>query len=171
MRTSFAVLAVTAMLILAVNAVVGFYLGGMAADDGRRAEWFARHFIVSIGAMLYTTFVQVLAFTYFIVHARMARDAAESAGLPGDDVAAIVRLRRLSVRWLLCGVLPLLATGVVGTRVSLPTDAGQNVGSTLHMIAALVALGANAIALTMQWNLMERNGQITERIYASLPPA
>lgn len=164
MRASFAILAVTALLLLAVNAAVGLTLSGQPADGPERAAWFGKHYLLSIGAMLFIAFVHAVAYTYFIACARMARDAVDAAGMPAGGLVEIVTLRKQSLRWLLGGVLLLLAAGLLGACASLP---GSVVGAG-HMTVAMAAIILNALGFLRQYELIGKNVRLTDELYGNL---
>src|SRR5437588_12683395 len=111
MRISFSILACTASLLLFVALATGFVSPSTAAE---REIYSAKHVLAGVCTMLFACFVHVLAFTYFVVCARMAKEAVQSAGLERAGYEQINRLKRRAIGWLLVGVVPLLAAGVLG---------------------------------------------------------
>src|SRR4051812_587585 len=113
MRISFAILAATATLLLAVVFVLGLMLEAWSGSEARDVLY-AKHVIAGVGGMLFVCFVHVVAYTYFVVYARMAKDAVDTAGLEPGGYLEIVELKRRAVRWLVAGIVPLMASGISG---------------------------------------------------------
>lgn len=163
MRASFAILALTGVLMLVVTFVYGLAQPSDAvAFDIHRAK----HVILAVVTILYVCFVHVLAYTYFVVCARMAKDAVDKAGLCPDGYQLFVAVKRHSIRWLAGGVIILLVATVLGALAAPPASVHAN----WHLAAAIIALLVNPLGFFFEFQLITRNTILTEQLYASLPP-
>lgn len=166
MQRSFAILALTDVVLLIGTAVLGMYGAHAPSDEAAWTQAYLRHFAAAVVAMLFTCFVHVLAFTYFVVFSRMAGDAVAVAGGMRETFDAIVGLKRRAIRWLVLGFGAMLLTGITGVITSRTPFAN---GVPFHLAAAWLAVAANAMALFGEYGLIRQNAAITERLFAALP--
>lgn len=174
MRLSFLILAVTDWLLMAVTVSLGLFVGGALGTSLQSDGLVVRHFLLALGTMLFTCFVHVLTFTYFVVFSRMAKEAAEHARQRPADYVIVADLKRRAARWLLLGVGSVILAGATG-----PLVAGAGSTSLIwHMCLGLAALAANTIAFAAEYALIRRNTQLTDELYgpgadlaAAQPPA
>lgn len=161
MRLSFLILAVTDWLLMAVTVSLGLFVGGALGTALQSEGLIVRHFLLALGTMLFTCFVHVLTFTYFVVFARMAREAVAYARLRPADCQIVANLRRRAARWLLLGVGSVLLAGATG-----PLVAGAGSSSLIwHMCLGFAALAANTVAFAAEYALIRRNTQLTDELY------
>lgn len=151
MKASFLLLAAAALSLMTLTAVVGLTVDG---TDG-----FVRHFLLGVMTVLFTCFVHVLAYGFFVVQTKIARQAVEtfgsSAGLAEDVLALKHRVMRLSG----AGIAAILATVFLGAAVE------THVPSSIHMVAAIGTIALTAVVFSRQFTLIQQCGWTFHRAF------
>jgi hypothetical protein len=152
-------LAVSDLLLVVIQAILGLSSGVVAADV---------HVMLGVLTLLFTCFVQVLVFTYFTVTGKMM---SQMVLLRRADTSAILRAKYLKTQ-----VTRRLAALVLAAVFATATGAMQWRGygpSRLHLAAAALATGAHAWILLRQYSLVVENASIFSAVLRdySQPPS
>lgn len=156
MRLIFAILALTDLLLLGVTAVVGL----MVEHD----RWFFQHFALGVLSGIYTCFVHVVAFTYFVVVLKIVRQAVLDGSAPAAVAEEFARDKSLALRFAMVAVLATLITVGLGALVTEPSYAAAwGVSTGWHLIAAFGFVGINLIAFAAHFAAIDRSTARFER--------
>ena len=169
MKNAFIGLAVADLLVLTVAAVLGW-----VTDGSERL--FALHFGLGLFGAIYTVFVHVVAYVYFIVCGKIVSEAVERAGLDGalDDRARVLKAR--TFRFVLLGIVTIIATAILGARIAAvgispqgdPDIVRRAAGQTIHLLCAVLTLMVQPIVMTIVYHNIEAQVELTANALAAL---
>lgn len=146
---------------MGVTLVLGLMLGGHPPAGDWPEPLFTKHVLLGIATMLFTCFVQVIGFTYFVVQGRMAADAKAAGVVSHDGLVAMARLKRRALRFLLLGIGTALLTAVTGALATRE----PSIRGIWHLPTALAAIAGNAVAFFVQQGLIAECGPLVDRLY------
>jgi len=146
MKPSFVMLAVADLLLLGLTAVTGLMVSG--------TEGFSRHFLLGGLAGLFTCFVHVVFFVYFVVQHKVVTQACL---LDGIDRGFVLRISALKLRALgasMGGIVSILVVIALGAAIDIlvPPQA--------HLCAAFAAIAVNGAMFVYEYTLLLRYGDI-----------
>jgi len=136
--------------------LLGAVLVGLKVVDQR---WLGPHLGLALFGSVLTALVHVVTFTYFTVTGKAVRQAVALAHLDDGLLREVQRFKKGVTRCLAGGMLPLIATIALGADV-LRNPAHHD----YHLVAALVALGANIAAFAAEFQLIRQNQSLVERV-------
>jgi len=143
MLTVFLIFALSDLALMAIATGLGFTV----VDDA----YFARHFLLGLMTGLYTCFVHIVTFMYFVVCEKIIRQAVLSGQLTPEAQITATTLKSRAVRASLSGIASILLVigfgGAIGTYVS----------PSIHRDTAFASLAINAAAFAWQFSLIRRN--------------
>ncbi len=169
MKNAFLGLAVADLLVLTAAAVLGW------VTDGKQ-RLFALHFGMGLFAAIYTVFMHVVAYVYFIVCGKIVAEAVERAGLDPalDDRAGVLKTR--TFRFALLGIVTIIATAILGARIAAvglspqgdPDMSRRAAGQTIHLLCAVLTLMVQPIVMTIVYHNIESQVELTADALAAL---
>ena len=150
MARVFACLALCNVMLLAGTAMAGVLRTGGASD---------RHILLAVIALIFTCFLQVLAFTYFTVTGKMIAQMIHLARLDNAKLNKVRQFKRSITRWLgLCVMIVVLVAATGGT---LWRGGG---GSAWHVIAGLSLLGVYFLVVYHEFAAIVMNAQFFDAV-------
>lgn len=123
------------------------------------AQNFARHFLLGILAALFTCFVHVLVFVYFMVQDKIVKQSILHHGLDVSFAAIVDRLKARALKLAMLGVASMILTTALGAADGTATASGA------HFYAALGAIVLNAILFARQDAVIRENGELFMRAF------
>lgn len=140
MKISFALFAIADLLLLGLTAVMGLMV---EAQTG-----YTRHVLLGVLAGMFTCFVHVVIFMYFVVQEKIITQSIQHHNLDAAFSNRIKRMKSLALRFSMGGVATILITAGLGAAI----DTGIPVGA--HQIAAFSAMAIEAIVFYSQLALL-----------------
>ncbi len=140
MKPSYALLASANLLLLALTAACGFLVDGQSG-------W-PRHFLLGVLSGLFTCFVHVIFFTYFMVQEKIFAQAILHHDLDPSHHARVRAHKLRALLLSLAGILTILATSGLGAAV------GIYVPTAVHSAAALAGMATSAVVFYAQYALL-----------------
>lgn len=154
MRKSFVILAVAAVLVLCTT----FYLGmSVTAED---AAGYTRHTLMGILAGLFTCFVHIVAFMYFVVCEKIVRQSVLSGQLAAEHFDRAQRLKGRAIKASMMGIGLMLLTTLAGGAAVAGSD------PRYHYISAIVTLAGTLIVFMRQFVLIDEGARNFEEAFA-----
>jgi len=152
MKASYLLLSISDLLLMVLTAGVGLMVGG---HEGL----FARHFLLGVLTALYTCFVHIVLFMYFVVQEKIVTQSILHHAL---DAAYSPRVQAIKGR-----ALKLSALGIVSILVTVGLGAaiGIAAGPTAHLVAAFAALLVNAVVFYLQYVLIVEYGGVSRAAF------
>jgi hypothetical protein len=140
MKSSFLLLVVADMLLLGLTAMTGLLISGTAG--------FSRHFLLGVLAALFTSFVHIVLFMYFVVQDKIMKQACLGGGLDRGFAARTEALKSRALRACVGGILSILVVVTFGAAVGIvaPPEA--------HLVAAFLGIAVNAGIFAYQYSLL-----------------
>ncbi|HWL95527.1 MAG TPA: hypothetical protein VNT79_18560 [Phycisphaerae bacterium] len=141
MKISHALFAVVDLLLLALTAGIGFQVEGTTG--------YTRHVLLGVLAALFTCFVHVVLFMYFVVQEKIVAQAILHHGLAGEFGGPVRRLKSRALRWSMSGIGMILVTSALGSGL----DSAFSV--RIHLAAAFAAIFVEGVAFYFQFLLLD----------------
>lgn len=141
MKQSYWLLAGTTLTLLALTAVTGLMVDG-------ETGW-SRHFLLGLMACIFTCFVHVIFFVYFIVQEKIVAQAVQQGDIDAASVTAVQALKSRALRLAMIGIASIIVTGGLGAAI------GILVPAEVHLIASLAAVSANGVVFFLQLTLLD----------------
>ena len=169
MKQAFLGLAVADVLVLGAAAAMGWI-----TDGGERL--FVFHFALGLFGAIYTVFLHVVAYLYFIVASKIVTEAVERAGSGSDLADRASALKTHTFRFALLGIVTVIATAILGARIaSVGIDAqggadpsGRATGLNIHLVAAIITMVTQLIVVTVEYHTIETQSELTAQALAAL---
>lgn len=150
MKSAFLILAGADVLLLGVTALAGFSVAG--------SEGFSRHFLLGLLAVLYTIFVHLVVFVYFMVSVRVVCQAIEQGAAQATGAATIQAGKSRAFRLVMTGVLYGIATAALGGLVTEPGQAAAwGLSTGWHQFAGMGMLPLNLLLFAGEYREIGRN--------------
>lgn len=146
MKANYALLAAANLTLMAVTAVVGLIV------DGR--DGFARHFLLGVMTGLFTCFVHVVLFMYFVVQEKIVTQSILQHDLDAVYSAKVQGMKSRALHLSAIGIFAVLLASGLGAAI------GIYVGSTPHLFAAFACMFVNAVLFVFQYALIVEYGDM-----------
>lgn len=146
MKTSYALLAVANLLLMAMTAGFGLWV------EGRHG--FARHFLLGVLTGLFTCFVHVVLFIYFVVQEKIITQSILHHGLDSAYSSRAQAFKARALRLSMIGVGSIILTSALGAAVGIAVD------SEPHLVAAFATMLLNAVVFFRQYSLLHDYGEM-----------
>ena len=140
MKVSFGLLAGANLLLMVVTAAVGLRVDG---ETG-----FARHFLLGVLTGMFTCFVHIVLFMYFVVQAKIVSQSVLQRDIDASYEGRIQGLKSRALRLSLIGIGSILVTIGLGAAIGIYVESG------VHLVAAFGAVSVNAIVFMLQHALV-----------------
>src|ERR1044071_5056643 len=140
MKPNFLLLAGADLALLAITAILGLRVHG--------TERFLQHFLLGLLSGLFTCFVHVVFFMYFVIQGKIMKQAAVAGGV---EASLLNRTDSLKSRALRCSMLGISA---IFLAIGLGAAIGVLVRPEVHLVAAFLAIGLNAAIFAYQYLLL-----------------
>ena len=154
MRNSFIILAIAAILVLGAT----FILGMSVTPDDAAAH--TRHTLMGILAGLFTCFVHIVAFMYFVVCEKIVRQSVLSGQLAAEHFDKAQRLKGRAIKASMLGIGLMLLTTLLGGAAIAQYD------KRWHFASAIVTLAGTLAVLTRQFVLIDEGAGNFEQAFA-----
>jgi len=154
MRNSFLILAGCNLLVMAVT----FVLGMSVTPEGQDA--FTRHFLMGLLTGLFTCFVHVVAFMYFVVCEKIVRQSVLSGQLGVVHAERAQRLKSRAIRLSMAGIGLIVLTTLFGGAAIARVDVRY------HFASAILTIGATLVVFFRQYALIDEGGRNFEDAFA-----
>ncbi len=151
MKPSFLLLSITNLALMSVTAVFGLLVQGAAG--------FERHFLLGILTAMFTCFVHIVAFMYFVVQEKIIRQACLSDGLDVAFHEQAVAIKSRALRMSMIGICTVLLAAMIGAAI------GILVPAEVHLLAAFGAILVNAFLVVFQYALIDEFGRVSQRAF------
>jgi hypothetical protein len=146
MKSSYLLLASADLLLLGITAITGLLVSG--------AEGFARHFMLGVLSGLFTCFVHVVFFVYFIVQHKVFMQACLLGGLKRGHAERVSALKLRALGASMGGIVTILIVVALGAAIDVSGP------PQVHMVAAFTAIAANGVVFLYQYTLLLRYGDV-----------
>src|SRR5690242_18433953 len=140
MKPSFVLLAGADLILLAITAILGLQVRG--------TERFLQHFLLGLLAGLFTCFVHVVFFMYFVIQGKIMKQGALAGGIESSLLGRTDSLKSRALRASMLGICAILLTVGLGAAI------GILVPPEVHLVAAFLAIGLNAAIFAYQFALL-----------------
>jgi hypothetical protein len=151
-KTSYLIMAVANVALLALTATLGMTVSGM---DG-----YMRHFLLGVLAAFFACFVHVVAYMYFVVQEKIVQQAVLHDGLDAAHHNAALGIKSRALWISMAGIVSVLATVFCGAMIGIVAT------STPHLLVAFGAVGANVVVSWYQDALISDYGRLFDRAFA-----
>lgn len=159
------------ILLIAVAA-----LGWITNDSDRL---FVFHFGLGLFTVIYTVFMHMVAYVYFIVCGKIVGEAVERADLDQSLEQRAQSLKTRTFRFALLGILTAIATAILGARIDSvgispegdPDATRCAAALTTHMLCAIVMLIVQPIVMTIEYHNVESQVELNAEALAALEAA
>ena len=170
MTRIFFTLAVFSLALVAAAMFLGLSMGGLHGDvDVQTLRWATVHRLTGVAAALAVVFVNSIVVTYFIGTSRWCKEVVETYRLDRAFVVESNQLKRGAFPWALAGVLAIVGVIALGAAADPGTGRpGTENWVNIHLYGALVGLALIAYAYFRQWNQIEVNHALIQRIMAEV---
>jgi len=146
MKLSFMMLALADLILLGLTATFGLVVSG--------TQGFMRHFLLGVLSGMFTCFVHVLFFIYFVVQDKIMKQAARAGGLDAGHLRQTDALKSLALRASAAGIVSILIATGLGAAI------GILVRPEVHLLAGFAAIGINGAIFLYQYSLLVRYGEV-----------
>jgi hypothetical protein len=140
MKANFLVLALANLLLMATTTVTGLAVDGSAGYE--------RHFYLGVLTALYTCFVHVVAFMYFVVQQKIVDQAARTEGLAGRYFELAGGFKMKALRLSAVGMATIILAGVLGGAIE------SGLPASVHFVAGFAAFGIHLVLFARQFSLI-----------------
>ena len=141
MKASFILFALTNLALLGLTAVMGLQVEGRTG--------YARHVMLGVLSGLFTCFVHVVYYMYFVVQEKIMAQSILHHGLAPSHGERVRRMKSAAFRWSMGGVLTILLVSGLGAGI----EAG--VSPRVHMAAGFLAMFIEAGVFFGQFVLLD----------------
>jgi len=156
-KTAFLILAGANLILMGTTAVFGL----LVTPEGEVA--FTRHFLLGLTTGLFTCFVHVVTFMYFVVCEKILRQSVLSDQLPVAHVEKAVRLKSRALRASMGGVGLILLTVMLGGAALARFD------PIYHFVAAFATIFASLGLFGYQFVLIDESRTDFEAAFGENP--
>gem|GEM_PF-1545593 len=142
MKASYPLLAISNLLLMVTTAVVGLMVSG---DE----SLFMRHMLLGVLTAMYTCFVHIVLFMYFVVQEKIVTQSILHHNL---DAAYSPRMQSLKSRALKLsglGIACILTTSGLGAAINIVS------GPTAHLVAAFTTICLHGLVFCLQYLLID----------------
>ncbi|MEK6644136.1 MAG: hypothetical protein AABZ08_09520 [Planctomycetota bacterium] len=151
MPPSFLLLAAADLALLGLTAILGLLVSG---TDG-----FTRHFLLGVLSGMFTCFVHIILFMYFVVQDKIMKQAHLHNGLDASLANETEAIKSRALRACVGGFASILVTVAMGAAI------GVFVPPEAHLVAAFAAIGINGSLFIYQYTLLIRYRDIFARAF------
>jgi len=144
----FASLAIATLTLFATAAGIALIDAGSAPD---------RHILLGIGALLLSSFIQVVGFTYLTVTGKVIAQAANLATLDPGCLSSVKQYKRSFTRQLALAVVSMVFASATGGASWRSRDA-----LAFHFPAAMIATILHVWVYRRQYHVVRRNADLVE---------
>ncbi len=141
MKQSYLLLGGSNLLLLGITAVTGLLVQG-------EAGW-TRHFLLGLLACVFTSFVNVVFFIYFVVQEKIVSQAAMQGSAEPMAVGSVRGMKSRSLRLAMVAIASIFVTGGAGAAI------GILIPPEVHLLVAFAAVFVNGIILFFQASLLD----------------
>ncbi len=172
MKQAFLGLALADVILLIAVAALGWITNGSE-------RLFVFHFGLGLFTTIYTVFMHMVAYVYFIVCGKIVGEAVERAALDQRLQERAQALKTRTFRFALLGILTAITTAILGARIASvgispegdPDATRRAAALTVHMLCALVMLIVQPIAATIEYHNVESQVELNAEALAALEAA
>src|SRR6266404_2454229 len=140
MKPSFVLLAAADLTLLAITAILGLRVNGN--------ERFLQHFLLGLLSGLFTCFVHVVFFMYFVIQGKIMNQAAGAGGIESSLLSRTDSLKSRALRLSMLGTCAILLAVGLGAAIDIL------IRPEIHLVAAFLAIGLNAAIFAYQYMLL-----------------
>lgn len=158
MRKSFVILAIAALLVMGTTFVLGMSL---TADD---EAGHTRHTLMGVLTGMFTCFVHIVAFMYFVVCEKIIRQSVLSGQLTAAHAERAVAIKGKAIKTSMAGIGLMLLTILLGGAAIAQYD------PRYHFVSAIVTLGGTLAVFARQFVLIDEGARNFEEAFAMEVP-
>ena len=144
----FASLAIAALTLFTFTAAIAFASSGSAPD---------RHILLAVGTLLFSCFIQVVAFTYLTVTGKVVAQAVHFAHLDPAPLSSVKEYKRCFTHQLALVVASMVLVSATGGAAWRSPEA-----LLLHIPAAILTVLIHVWVLRRQHHVLRRNARLVE---------
>jgi hypothetical protein len=165
----FTVLAWFAILLVAVNLIVGLTLGDIRRPDPDVQHWATVHRLGGVAAALAVVLVNCIVVTYFIGTSRWAKEVVEAYQLDPEFARRSTALKRRTFPWATLAMLAIVGVISLGGAADPSTNRPDTaLWTTPHLIGAIAGMAFVAWVFVVEWNNIDRNHAVIDEIMAEV---
>ncbi|MCB9856757.1 MAG: hypothetical protein H6818_13840 [Phycisphaerales bacterium] len=138
---SFILFAMADLLLMATTAVTGLLVMGSAG--------YTRHFLLGVLTAMFTCFVHIVLFMYFVVQQKIMAQAVVNDGLDPSFAHRAQECKSRALKLSAVGMLSVVLTSLLGATIE------SGVSPSVHLIAAFSTMFANACLFYFQFALLD----------------
>lgn len=146
MKASYALLAITNLLLMLVTALAGLMVNGR---DG-----FSRHFLLGMLTCFFTCFVHIVLFMYFVVQEKIIAQSIRQLDIDVSYHPRIQTIKSRALRLSLSGIVSILLSGALGAAIEM------SLSPNIHLGVAFGAILINAVVFYFQYALIHDYGEV-----------
>jgi hypothetical protein len=135
-KKSFMLLALSDLALLFLTAALGLMVEGSAG--------FVRHFLLGVLAGLFTCFVHVIVFVFFIVQDKVVTQSVLHHRIVESHARHMMALKSRAVRLSVLGSVSMIVVVALGAAIEVGVD------PSVHFAVALAGIGVNAFVFARQ---------------------
>ena len=172
MKQAFLGLALADLILLIAVAALGWITDGSE-------RLFVFHFGLGLFTTIYTVFMHMVVYVYFIVCGKIVGQAVERADLGQRLEERATALKIRTFRFALLGIITAIATAILGARIASvgispegdPDATRRAAALTVHMLCALVMLIVQPIVMTIEYHNVESQVELNAEALTALDAA
>ncbi len=141
MKASFLLFAISNLLLMATTALTGMLVSGSTG--------YSRHFLMGVLTAMFTCFVHIVLFMYFVVQQKIMQQAITNDHLDPSFGERVQTCKTRALRLSAAGILTIILTSMFGAMI----ESGG--APEIHFIAAFSTLFVNAFIFYFQFALLD----------------
>lgn len=141
MKASFLLFALSNLLLMATTAVTGLMVSG--------SEGFDRHFLLGVLTALFTCFVHIVLFMYFVVQQKIMEQAVAQDGLDPSFSERVQQCKSRALKLSAVGMTTIVLTSLLGATIE------SGVAPEIHFVAAFATIFINAFVFYLEFSLLD----------------
>lgn len=141
MKASFLLFALSDLFLMATTAVTGMMVSGNTG--------YTRHFLLGVLTALFTCFVHIVLFMYFVVQKKIMEQAVANDGLDPSFAHRVQECKTRALRLSAVGMVTIVLTSLLGASIE------TGLPPKVHLIVAFSTIFINAFIFYFQFVLLD----------------
>jgi len=151
MKANFLVLSVADLLLMATTAATG-----LLVED---AAGYARHFALGVLTAMFTCFVHVVTFMYFVVQQKILDQAARAERIDRKFFEQVAAFKRRALRLSVTGMTAIIGAAALGGAIE------TGLPPSVHLVAAFAAVGIHLPVFAGQFGLLAKYREVFRQAF------
>lgn len=141
MKASFLLFAFADLFLMATTAVTGMMVSGSVG--------YPRHFMLGVLTAMFTCFVHIVLFMYFVVQQKIMEQSVANDGLDVSFAQRVQFCKSRALRLSAVGMFTIVLTSLLGASIE------SGVAPEVHFAAAFATMFVNAFLFYFQFSLLD----------------